>query len=486
MPNSIINIGVPVGIQSVTELPNSEDCGYVSETVQVEVESEEIIPLSGEAQQESLDDGQLIMLATDNNMSQQSWGGNALFFAEIPPLGAPIAGGATANLVDNNVSVWGNFPTPRFFSVGNNLGTSPYTGANGFFANRGVDVAVWNQDNTIDQWIGFSVCLDIPADGQYWFGLAGDNEIRASLNGVKIIANPAFGKPSGTQINETHNFYYWWVFPLDLTAGENVLVLEGYNWGSAHGFGCDIVGPFFQGDPGYITSVADYAALGESAVLNIYQDNLFFTSRERVDGETFFDTEEFTCDHITDPQTGAPADCIFNACTNECICADAYQTVITYVDEIVETCGGTDCWTINVVDENSGLPVSGYPISIGVNSGVTDLNGSITFDGVPPGTYFSEFGGVSGSGTCAEIDVTLIVDFPYKRFYCVLQNLANKLIRNCETCKDSEIEEFMKIYSLYRTLELGVQNDCEDVEKIEAALDRLIINLDCSSCEKCF
>ena len=81
----------------------------------------------------------------------------------------------------------------------------------------------------------------------------------------------------------------------------------------------------------------------------------------------------------------------------------------------------------------------------------------------------------------------MVIDFPYKRFFCVLQNLANKLIRNCDTCKDREIDQFLEIYSMYKTLELGIQGGCdkENTDRIEKALDKLVLNLDCSSCEKC-
>lgn len=460
-PN-LTNIPVPVGIESVSEIPNSETCGFVEELVDVETPTNEIIPLSGEAQAQNMTNENRIVLAADSDagVSDSAFGSNgAKFFASIQNQGTS----GNSFSVDPTINVTG--------SAGQVIPD--------FFGERLETIGVWTQGVLEDQWIGFSECLDIPQDGQYWFGLAGDNQIRASLNGTTMVGNPGGGSTT------VQNFTNWFVYPINLTAGENVLVLEGRNNESRNAFGCDIVGPFFPGDAGYISQISDYTTIGETQLAQMYYDNIIFSSDQKV-GE-YFDTQQFTCDHIVDPSTGAPADCIYNACTNECICGDAYVQGVTITQETQSVCGGTDCWTITVLDQSSGLPVSGYSISMASITTITDNNGQAVFNSLPPGTYLSSFGGVSGQGKCSEINVTLLIDFPYKRFFCVLQNLANKLIRNCDTCKDREIDQFLEIYSMYKTLELGIQGGCdkENTDRIEKALDKLVLNLDCSSCEKC-
>ena len=39
----------------------------------------------------------------------------------------------------------------------------------------------------IDEWIGFSRCINVPTDGEYLIGLAGDNRIRFAVNGEMLI-----------------------------------------------------------------------------------------------------------------------------------------------------------------------------------------------------------------------------------------------------------------------------------------------------------
>ena len=470
MAEAIISIPVPIGIVSVNEIPDSSDCGYISEVQETTSESEVLVPLSGEAIAQDLNTNQQVIFASESpaGTANDAFGfDGANFYESINP-----------NLIGSyNYVATGNTNNTSF-NVGANLDvTVNGSTTNNFFNTRLETIGVWNNLNTIGEWIGFSRCLDISQSGQYWVGLAGDNRVRFSLNGTLLVQDP-----SGNN-NSTQNFNYWHVFPVDLSAGENVIVLEGMNNGSKCGFGCDIVGPFFPGDAGYIESVNDLNSLGEQAVLDIYANNIVFSSEEVPGTGAYFDTQQFTCDHIVDPSTNQPADCIYNTCTGQCICGDAYMTQTTVIEEIVTTCGGTDCWTITVVDQGSGLPVSGYDVLMGGQTKQTNENGIVEFNELASGTYLTEFGGVSSEGNCSELHVVVSISFPAKNYYCVIQNLANKLIRNCDICKDYEIQQFLEIYSLYRILELG--QECEDVKNIEAALDRLIINLDCTSCKKC-
>ena len=76
----------------------------------------------------------------------------------------------------NNIGVWD--------------GTNPWTG--------GV-----TDMTPMNQWIGFSRCINVPADGEYLIGLAGDNRIRFAVNGEMLIEK---------NTSSTSNFNYWWVY----------------------------------------------------------------------------------------------------------------------------------------------------------------------------------------------------------------------------------------------------------------------------------
>ncbi|MFP4597639.1 MAG: hypothetical protein ACOC9J_05065 [Persicimonas sp.] len=136
------------------------------------------------------------------------------------------------------------------------------------------DIGVWACDasgngwsNPVDEWIGFSHCLEVPADGDYLVGMAGDNQIRFSVDG-----NLVFSK-TGTS---TDNFSYWWMNAVTLTAGTHIIELEGRNNGSYAAFGADIYGPFPAG------SLSNSAAMAAADVEN----NILF-STENMLGQAF-------------------------------------------------------------------------------------------------------------------------------------------------------------------------------------------------------
>ena len=130
--------------------------------------------------------------------------------------------------------------------------------------------------NPMNEWIGFSKCINVSADGEYLIGLAGDNRIRFAVNGEMLIEK---------NTSNTENFNYWWVYKVNLTAGDNTIVLEGKNDGSIASFGCDIVGPFPTGTFVDEVSFQDIDNNGisingnfNSNLEDAYQNNIIFTS----------------------------------------------------------------------------------------------------------------------------------------------------------------------------------------------------------------
>ena len=149
----------------------------------------------------------------------------------------------------NNIGVWD--------------GTNPWLGNNTLM-------------NPTNQWIGFSKCINVPADGEYLIGLAGDNRIRFAVNGEMLIEKDT---------SSTSNFNYWWVYKVNLIAGDNTIVLEGKNDENVASFGCDIVGPF---PIGTFNSDADFQNIDNNGITlngitytdleDAYKNNIIFTS----------------------------------------------------------------------------------------------------------------------------------------------------------------------------------------------------------------
>ena len=214
------------------------------------------------------------------------------------------------------VSSYGNrgarFCIPGAYTTCGGAGTSPNwfdTGPMPFWGD-GVAPHTDGRLNTVgvnnaamiasDDWFGFSECFELPSDGQYLIGMAGDNRIRATINGVQIVENPWDGSPGST-----FNFRYWWVWPLDLKAGKNNIILEGANQHptTPAAFGCEIVGPFPHNT---FTDNSDFEIFSATTGMSAYTANTVFSSLDTI-GDTF-DTEVNKC----------PADWVYNGCVSGC------------------------------------------------------------------------------------------------------------------------------------------------------------------------
>ena len=82
-----------------------------------------------------------------------------------------------------------------------------------------------------NQWIGFSKCINLNTSGVYSIGLAGDNRVRFKINSELFY--------DGNK-DILGSFSIWRVFEVTLSAGTNVIELEGYNIGGAASFGAEI------------------------------------------------------------------------------------------------------------------------------------------------------------------------------------------------------------------------------------------------------
>jgi hypothetical protein len=121
--------------------------------------------------------------------------------------------------------------------------------------------------NPANEWIGFSVCVDIATPGDYLLGLGADNRTRFAVDGVLLREDPS---------DDVLNFQYWWVTPVQLTSGTHIVSFEGFNAGGPAGLGAEIAGPFPVG------SLVDDAAMAAAD----YAGNLVWTATDAV-GSTF-------------------------------------------------------------------------------------------------------------------------------------------------------------------------------------------------------
>lgn len=85
----------------------------------------------------------------------------------------------------------------------------------------------------LNTWLGFSACVNTPVAKQYYIGIAGDNRVRITLNGVVVVH---LGYDGGG----ADQYLKWHMFPLTLPPGDNVIELEGWNNDGLAAFAAEI------------------------------------------------------------------------------------------------------------------------------------------------------------------------------------------------------------------------------------------------------
>ena len=119
----------------------------------------------------------------------------------------------------------------------------------------------------VDEWIGFSICLDLDDPADFLLGMGADNRVRARVDGASI-----FEEDSG----ETRAFDYWWMQRVSLTSGDHILEFEAKNDSDLAGLGAELAGPFEAG------SLVDDATM----IAADYEGSLLWSTSDAI-GATF-------------------------------------------------------------------------------------------------------------------------------------------------------------------------------------------------------
>ena len=194
----------------------------------------------------------------------------------------------------------GNLNNGRLNNIGVWDGTVPYTGD---------DSVVMTP---LDQWIGFSECINVPADGEYLIGMACANSFRLTIDNELLVNRDTL---------DSTNWNFWWVYKVNLTAGQHVINIEGYNFNfnsninGLASLGCDIAGPF---PTGTFNSNSDFQDIDTNgATINgisyidledVYSNNIIFSSEDELNGSAI---SSDTCDDATLIQSSTAANTLY-------------------------------------------------------------------------------------------------------------------------------------------------------------------------------
>lgn len=93
-------------------------------------------------------------------------------------------------------------------------------------------IGIWTlaAPNPVNEWIGFSHCIENTDPTVYCIGIAGDDCVRIKIDGVLAVEACSGG----------FDYNYWHVFEVILQAGTHTIVVEGKNLGGAATFGAEI------------------------------------------------------------------------------------------------------------------------------------------------------------------------------------------------------------------------------------------------------
>ena len=108
---------------------------------------------------------------------------------------------------------------------------------------------VWGNVTRDNQDIGFSFCFNIAVPKTYYVGFGCDNLGKVKLNGSLILEQDisalatmfaANGDPTGGGDTGRIPFRYWFIYPIELPAGENFIEVIGHNETNVAGVGIHI------------------------------------------------------------------------------------------------------------------------------------------------------------------------------------------------------------------------------------------------------
>jgi hypothetical protein len=171
--------------------------------------------------------GTLLTGYTGSVISGYGVNGTNFFKSELTGnLPYSLTGSSSGYVIDSSGTTINSDSTVSSGTLWSSSGSSLYGRLN--------NVGVWGSPSATTptgQWIGFSKCLEIETSGTYSIGIAGDNRVKFKINSeLFYIADLA----------ETGSFSIWRVFEVTLSAGTNVIELEGYNDSSLASFGAEI------------------------------------------------------------------------------------------------------------------------------------------------------------------------------------------------------------------------------------------------------
>lgn len=217
-------------------------------------------------------------------------------------LGGP---GSGESVIPSNTGLPLTFFGPKIFPSLNNTSTVWGTSSSiGRLNYCGVWPTVTNPAPPLNEWIGFTSCINTLSAQTFYVGIASNDFFRIKLNGdILVESNLSLLTNGLSYYTYPLNYSTWSVFPITLSAGENYIELEGRNSGGTASFGAEI----YSGD------IATLSAITSQSVLSAY--TIFSTAN--LTGLTF--------DNAGSSGLTCPENYVLNSCGAIEYCVRVYR-----------------------------------------------------------------------------------------------------------------------------------------------------------------
>lgn len=207
-----------------------------------------------------------------------SMDGSYCFVTTITAATPPSDQQVTVASPSTNYGVYGSLIYAPGYNVNGTGAFTQISTSNLFWINNPINTtngpnnraALWSAVTSDNQDVGFTVCVNLPEDGEYYVAGMGDNYISIIVDGnpVVIMDPTAMGAFLGINgfpgIGDFSTFRLWHIYPVPLTAGHHVIEMIGHNVSSIAGMGAEI----YNATSSQIAAATSYADLGARLIFS--------------------------------------------------------------------------------------------------------------------------------------------------------------------------------------------------------------------------
>ncbi len=137
---------------------------------------------------------------------------------------------------------------------------------------------IWSPTVLNPQTVGFSICVNLPSNGRYYIGMACDDYGQINVDGTTIVLQDknalkiylqanGYPYPFGLDPNQV-TFNFWYIYPIDLTAGSHTIEIIGNNTSGTVAGAADLGCEVYKLTSAQIQAATSYASMGSGLVFS--------------------------------------------------------------------------------------------------------------------------------------------------------------------------------------------------------------------------